>query len=167
MTPFDANAGELLKDACDQVINDPDLAPEIGPDGRVLKTRCNQGALLVAQAMGCEEFNTDGEPLMADEMIALMERNESGKWSTGTSSEAAIHALSGGLAFAVKTSAELEEVHGHICAVYPASQQWRGSWKKDTAMLANVGKQNREEKASEAFPVSKGEPEFYLWNKES
>jgi hypothetical protein len=157
------NDGELLKDACDQVINDPDLAPEIGPDGRVLVTHCNAGALLTAQALACHEFDAEGEPLMADEMIALMERNESGKWSTGTSSETAIHALSGGLAFAAKTSAELEETHGHICTVYPASQQWSNSWKKDTVMVANVGKQNREEKASEAFPVLKGEPTFYIF----
>lgn len=160
--------GELLKDACDQVIHDPDLAPEINPNGGgVLTTHCNQGALIVAQAMGCHEFDTQGDPLMADAMIDLMATNFSDKWSTGSSSEAAIHALGGGLAFAAKSSIELGEAHGHICAVYPASQQWSGSWGKDTAMVANVGKCNGEEKASEAFPVAKGEPTFYLWTNES
>lgn len=160
--------GELLKDVCDQVIHDPVLAPEINPNGGgVLTTHCNQGALLVAQALGCREFDTDGEPLMADEMIDLMVANASGKWSTGSSSDAAIHALGGGLAFAAKTSYELAETHGHICAVYPASQQWSGSWKKDTAMVANVGRCNGEEKASAAFPVAKGEPTFYLWTNDA
>ena len=165
MTPFDANAGELLKDACDQVINDPDLAPEIGPDGHVTVTHCNAGALLVAQALSCHEFDTDGEPLMADEMIALMERNESGKWSTGTGSEATIHALSGGLGFAAKTSAELGEAHGHIAAIAPLGMQ-AGHWG-EVPMVANCGKQNGEERVSQAFPISRGEPTYFLWNKES
>lgn len=159
--------GELLKDACDLVIHDPKLEPEFDPKtGKILVTHCNEGLLLVAQAMDCHEFDTEGEPLMADEMIALMERNESGCWSTGSSSEAAIHALSGGLAVAAKTSEELDEAHGHVAVVYPAAQQRSGSWNKDVPMCANVGKRNGEEKVSEAFPVSKGEPVYYLWTKQ-
>lgn len=157
--------GELLKDACDQVINDPALRAEIDPrTEEVIRTHCNEGALLVAQAMGCDEFNTDGDPLMADQMIELMQTNASGRWKVGTGSEAAIHALGGGLAFAAKTSHELSEAHGHIAAVYPVGMQYSGSLKHDVPLCANVGKQNAEEKVSQAFPPSKGEPSYYLWS---
>ena len=158
MSPDDGS-GELLKDACDLVISDDDLRPR---DGR---TFCNIGSLTVAQAMGCTEFDTEGDPLMADEMIALMEANASGKWSVASSSsEAALHALDGKLGFAAKTSAELGEAHGHLCVIYPASQQWSGSWGKEVPMCANVGRQNGEEKVSSAFPVNCGEPTYYLWS---
>lgn len=160
------DSGELLMDACDAVIKDPSLAPEVEKKtGRILKTHCNRAALIVAQAMGCHEFDTPAgtDPLMADQMIAVMAGNFSGKWRVGNGSAAAIHALSGGLGFAAKTAEELGDAHGHICAVYPASQQRSNSWKRDVPMVANVGRDDREMKASEAFPVSKGEPVYYLW----
>lgn len=159
--------GELLKDACDQVIHDPDLAPEINHvTNKVVKTHCNEAALLVAQAMGCHEFDTPmgADPMIADALVALIVQNASGRWRLTDGPAATLHALGGGLCFAAMTSVQLDEQHGHICAVYPVGMQWSGSLGKDVPMVANVGTCEAEEKASKAFPVSKGEPGYYAYS---
>ena len=156
--------GELLMDACNHILRDPALAPEFDKAGKLLKTHCNRAALLVAQALGCDEFESSGrDPLLADQMIEVMALNESGKWKRATGSEATIHALSGGLAYAAKTSEELGAAHGHIAVIYPVGMQKSGSWKADVPVLANVGKENREMKTSEAFPVLRGQPSYFTW----
>lgn len=161
-----SDAGELLRDACDQVIHDPDLAPKMDPlTEKVVETHCNQGALIVAQAMGCHEFDTPvgTDPMTADQMVSLMVSNESGRWSAVSGSDAAIHALGGGLCFAAMSSEQLEEAHGHIAAVYPVGMQASGSLKRDVPMVANVGTCQAEERSSSAFPVSRGEATYYAW----
>lgn len=149
----------MLKDACDQVINDKDLQPKINSKGQITVTHCNEGAHIVAQAMGCHELGG----LMADDQHALMIANVSGCWKKVTGQEATIHALSDRLAFAAMSSIQLGETHGHIAAIYPVGMQWSGSLKKDVPMVANIGKENKEEKVSQAFPVSKGEPDYFTW----
>ncbi len=161
-----SDSGELLRDACDQVIHDPNLAPLVDAlSNKVIETHCNQGALLVAQAMGCHEFDpAEGEDLKtADEMVLHIVSNDSGRWSLVDGSTATIHALSGGLGFAAMDSARLKEAHGHIAAIYPVGMQKSGSLQKDVPMVANVGKCNGEEKASSAFPVRIGEPSYFIW----
>lgn len=156
--------GELLMDACDHILGDPALAPEFDKAGKLTKTHCNAAALFVAQALGCGEFDSPGgRPLLADEMIAVMVANASGKWKVVTGSEATIHALSGGLAYAAKTSGELGAAHGHIAVIYPVGMQRSGSWKADVPILANVGKTNGQVKTSEAFPVLRGQPSYFTW----
>lgn len=157
---------ELLMDACNSVIHNPDLRPEIDPvSNKVIKTHCNEGALIVAQALGCHEFDTPpgAEPMMAQGMVELIVRNESGRWSLADGRQAAIWALSGGLCFAAMTAAELDEAHAHICAVFPAACQESGSLGRDVPMVANVGTCQEEEKSSQAFPISKGEALYYIW----
>lgn len=160
-----SDQGELLLDACNQVINDPGLAPTKDAMDNVTATHCNDGALLVAQAMGCHEFDTPAgeEPMLADAMVWLMRANASGRWTKATGSDATIHALGGGLGFAAMTSGELGETHGHICTVFPVGMQYSGSLKKDVPLVANVGTCQAEEKASEAFPVAKGEPDYFTY----
>lgn len=160
--------GELLKDACDQVIHDSDLAPKRDKSGAIVETHCNEGALLVARAMGCHEFDTPvgDDPLMADAMCQLMSDNVSGNWDKVDGSAATLHALSGGLGFAAMSSYELGEAHGHICAIYPVGMQESGSLGHDVPMVANVGVCLAEEKSSQAFPVSKGEASYYIWKGE-
>lgn len=162
--------GQILEDACNSVINNPNLIPIKDLEtGAIVKTFCNLGALEVAQAMSCHEFDTIdlSNPMTADELVWMMRSNLSGKWKKVTGSQAAIHALSGGLAFAGMTSGELGEAHGHIAAIYPASMQHSGSLARDVPMVANVGTCLREEKSSDAFPVSRGEAEYFAWNLES
>jgi hypothetical protein len=156
MTPDDGR-GELLKDACDSILAESDFEAHDG------KTFCNVASLMVAQAMGCDEFDTpDGEdPLMADEMIGLMSSNVSGHWTVGTGSEATIHALGGGLAFAAMSSHDLGEAHGHIAVIAPKTREFSGSLKKEVPVCANAG---RLMKVSQAFPVSKGEPMYFLFD---
>lgn len=160
--------GELLKDACDQVMHDSSLAPKKDKSGKIIETHCNEGALLVARAMGCREFEVaDGEEeLMADAMCQLMSDNVSGNWEKVDGSTATLHALSGGLGFAAMSSYELGEAHGHIAAIYPVGMQESGSLGHDVPMVANVGVCLAEEKSSQAFPVSKGEANYYIFKGE-
>ena len=143
---------EDLKAACDEVIADPALEPGNGV------THCNEGARRVAHAMGYFGFND--ESLLADDMIAIM--NAGGPWSKVDGATATAHALAGGLAFAAMSSHQLDDAHGHIAALYPAPMQLSGSFSKDVPMVANVGKQDREEKVSAAFPVAFGEPDYFV-----
>ena len=155
----DEDRGQSLKDICESVVSDSDFAPSGG------KTHCNAASLLIAQTMGCAEFDhgIGEEPLLADAMIGLMESNSSGKWKAVNGSQAAIHALGGGLAFAAKPSFALGDAHGHIAAIFPLGMQWSNSLKKDVPLVANVGRLNGILKVSQAFPVAKGEPSYFIW----
>lgn len=146
--------GEILKEVCDRIIHDPKLAPGVGV------THCNEGARIVAQALRCPEF--DDESLLADDMYNLMKSGP--RWAKVTGSDATIHALGGGLAFAALSSHRLGEAHGHLACIYPVGMQYSGSFKKDVPMVANVGRQNGEEKVSQAFPVTKGEPDYFIYS---
>lgn len=147
---------ETLKAACDAVLLDPALKPS--PDGKV--THCNSAAQIVAKALGCDEFDDPkGAPIMANAMHAVMKANASGKWKPADGRSATLHALDGGLAFA----AIVEEVHGHLAAIYPVGMQASGSLKKDVPMVANVGKTVGLMKVSGAFPVANGEPDYFVW----
>ena len=147
----------VLQEACDDVISDPSLAPAGGV------THCNEGAARVAEAMGCTELSG----YMADEQYQIMDSNLSGCWAKVDGRTATLHALDGGLAFAAMPSHRLKEAHGHIAAIYPAAMELSGSLGVDVPMVANVGKQDREEKASAAFPVADGEPDYFTWTKEA
>lgn len=148
---------EALKTACDAILIDHDLEPETV--NGVLVTHCNQGAIKVANALGCYEL--DG--LMADDQYKVMDANASGLWLKCIGQTAALHAQMGGLAFAAMTSAQLKETHGHIAAIYPAPMQMSPSLGKEVPIVANVGKTNAEEKESGAFPVADGEPDYFCW----
>lgn len=143
---------EALKAACDEVIADPALEPAAGV------THCNEGARRVAHAMGYDGF--DDESLLADDMVAIL--NAGAPWAKVDGAAAAAHAAAGGLAFAAMSSGQLGEAHGHIAAIYPAPMGFSGSLNKSVPMVANVGKQDREEKATEAFPIALGEPSYYV-----
>lgn len=145
--------GAVLKDICDEILRDEAFDPEAG------KTHCNQAARRVAQAMGCHDF--DDETLLADMMCDVMASGS--RWSSVSGSDATIHALGGGLAFAAMASHRLGEAHGHIAAIYPVGMGYSGSFKKDVPYCANVGKRNNLEKVSAAFPVAKGEPDYFTW----
>lgn len=150
---------ELLKDVCDSVISDNSLAPVI-QDGKILETHCNEGAQRIANALGCREL----DDMNADAQHRVMEENLSGLWEKVDGADATLHALDGKLAFASATHEMLgEPIHGHIAAIYPAARMWSGSLGKDVPMVANIGKSDREERVSEAFPVDRGEPDYFVW----
>ena len=148
-----------LKAACDAIINDPSLRPVKDAKGKIIETFCNVGAQRVARSMGCKEL--DG--LMADQQYDIMNSNASGLWQKVPGCAAAAWADSGGLCFAAMTAVMLGETHGHIAAVYPGAMQWSGSLNRNVPEVANVGKTNQEEKESQAFPVAKGEADYFTW----
>ncbi len=133
--------------------------PELEPGNGV--THCNQAARETAQFIGCHEF--DDLNLLADDLEQIMRLNISNKWEPCDGSTAANRAMIGGLVFAVKTSKELGEEHGHIAAIFSSPMQFSGSLNTDVPMCANVGKRNGVMKVSEAFPVAKGEPAYYTY----
>lgn len=158
--------GETLKSICDKVLRDPELAPlRDKKTGKITATHCNTSSLLVAVTMGCLEFSSAGESLLADAMVAVMRENRSGCWKKVDGSTASIHALSGCLAFAAMSSEDLKEAHGHIAPLYPVGMQFSGSFKKDVPMVANVGIVQELETVSRAFPVTRGEPSYFTWTK--
>ena len=144
--------GQLLKDACDQAIDDPSFAPAAG------LTHCNQAVQMIASIMGYSGF----AGLLADQMVALMA--SSPDWRIATGSEAAVYALSGGLAVAGMASKRLGEAHGHVTVVYPLGMGHSGSLGRDVPMVANVGKFCGICVSTEAFPVAVGEAEYWLWS---
>lgn len=170
----DQDPGAVLKTACDAVVAAPELRPEYSSAGDLLETFCNIGARRVAQAMGCHDF--DDVNLNADAMHAIMTAG----WLRVTGAEATLHALDGGLAFASVTGAMIGETHGHIAAIRPESRQPSNTLKCDVPVVANVGrgdpqaplvagpragiktKRNWNCRVSQAFPVAKGEPNYFV-----
>lgn len=148
-----SDTGAVLKAAADAALATQAFQPGAGV------THCNAATAFIARAMGCLEL--DG--LMADGQCALMAANASGRWRRGTGAEATIHALGGGLAVAAMSSERLAEAHGHVAAVYPLGMQASGSLKHDVPVLANVGRTVGVMKSSSAFPVTKGEADYFLW----
>lgn len=149
-----------LKAILTQIVNDPKLQPIKDADGKIVETHCNFGAICVANEMGCHEL--DG--LNADAQYKVMDDNASGLWLKVPGESAALFALVGGLAFAAMTSEMLEEQHGHIAAVSPEPMQFSGSLNKEVPMVCNIGKEDKDEKESQAFPVAEGEAIYFVWN---
>ena len=145
---------EKLKDFLLALVKAPELQPQDG------KTFCNIGARRVADLFGCHDF--DNPDMLADEMIAFM--LSSSEWSETHFGEiAAKFAQIGGLAFAAMDSSQLGEEHGHIATIFPADCELSPSLNVLVPFVANVGAKNGIMKASEAFPVAKGQPTYFLW----
>jgi hypothetical protein len=151
MSPID-----ILKTSCAEALANPAFAPNQPTVG---ETHCNEAAMFIAQAMGCGEL----QGLMADQQYAKMLANVGGHWAKVTGAEASQHAIAGGLAFAAASSGMLGETHGHICVIEPEPMRFSGSLNKLVPEVCNVGRANADEKESEAFPVSMGEPDYFTW----
>ena len=147
---------EKVKDFMLALVKAPELQPANG------KTFCNIGSRRVAELFGCAQFGADD---LADEMISLMEAGLAyGPWTKTHFGEiAGKWARIGGLAFAAMDSKTLGEAHGHIAAVFPAPCELSPSLGHPVPFVANVGAKNGIMRVSEAFPVDKGEPEYFLW----
>lgn len=143
------DAGDTLKKACDAVLSDPSLRPSSGV------THCNQALARIASACGYTAF----AGLLADDILA--EVVAAPEWEEVSGSDAAIHALSGGLVFAGMSSTRMGEAHGHVAAIYPLGMGRSGSLGHDVPMVANVGKFVGICLSTEAFPVAVGEASYY------
>lgn len=136
---------DQLRDVCEKLVMDPGLKPE---------TFCNVAVQRVAHYYGC--FDLDG--LMANSMILFMRRSPHFLIVQGE--DAHEYAATGKLAIA----AHEYDGHGHVAAVYPSDAMFYSpSWKKAVPFLANVGISNGIKPASECFPVSMGEPIYFVY----
>ncbi len=151
-----SDRGELLKLACDLALRNEEFKPRNG------KTYCNLALRAIARAMGCMEF--EARNMLADDMCAMFDANAAGVWMRVDGAEAAVRALSGDLAIAAMSSRRLKEKHGHVAVIYPLARQYSGSLKKDVPMCMNIGRINGLMKVSQAFPVSLGEPDFFVYH---
>lgn len=150
-----------LKAACDAAIADPKLQPIADPNtGAIIETHCNFGAMRIAHALGCDEL----QGFMADDQYRIMEQNRSGLWYKVGGPMAAGLAQQGQLVFAAMTSVMLGEAHGHIAACYPAPMVLSGSLGRMVPVVCNIGRKDVEEPESWAFPVAKGEADYFAWD---
>lgn len=170
--------GRALAAFLDSLVKDPDLFPVYDNYGKLLKTFCNIGARRCSPGEDFHDFDGD---ILADEMGRIMVGNSSGKWKLVSGAEASLWAMQGGRAMAFMSSKELDSDHGHIARVYPKPMAISGSLKKPVPWVANIGKgdpgkpvvnmfnavekrvSNWVCKASQAFPVAKGEPRYFLY----
>lgn len=145
-----------LKAICDAVVTDKNFVMrDITGDG-ISETFCNRALWETAAEMGYPEIRN--KKLSANQSIDAILADK--RWRSDTGERAAEHARMGGLAIAgVKA-----KKHGHVATVYPAAMLFSGSLDKYVPVLANVGKRNGIMKASEAFPVADGEPEYFLFD---
>jgi hypothetical protein len=142
-----------IKALCDAALANPAFQPKNGV------THCNEAVNQVASAVGCLEF----VGLMADEIYQTMVTNASGKWAKLDGSDATIWALSNGLAIAAMPSQRLGEAHGHVAVIYPQGMEGSASLGHDVPLVANVGKTVGVMKSSGAFPVAKGEADYFTY----
>jgi hypothetical protein len=142
-----------LKAVCDAALSNPLYHPANGI------TYCNWAVDSIAQQFCCHEF--DG--LDADEIYQVMASNASGKWTKSDGSDAAIWALSNGLAIAGMPSQRMGQDHGHVAVLYPLGMQYSPSLNRDVPMLCNIGKSVGIMKSSEAFPIADGEAEYFMF----
>lgn len=119
-------------------------------------TYCNFAAWEICAAMDYTVFGDN--KMMANQMFDHMIADPA--WTIQDSGRANAHAMKGGLAIAAAKA----DGHGHVAVVYPGPMLFSGSLNKYVPCLANVGRTNKNGiiKASEAFPVSKGEPTYFL-----
>ena len=149
----------ILKAACDAALADPELAAERDIAGNIIATHCNLGAQKIANAMGCHDLDDK----MADQQYMTMSADVTGRWSSLSDVEAANCAQSGILVLAAMSSAKLREKHGHIAVLYPAPREFSGSLMSLVPMVANIGKENKVMRVTQAFPIAYGEPDYYAW----
>lgn len=141
---------ETLKHNLDSIRVMADLQPFEG------KTFCNLALR--------RTFDLCGHPnvLMANEMAnAIANQLESDKrFRAVGSKEAWTSANEGHLV----VTAHKYNAHGHVAMIYPSEVMGHSvSWQKDVPYVSNVGHTVGIMTVSKAFPVSLGEPEYYVF----
>lgn len=153
-----------LKDILDTVRKQSDLVPVVDKDGHVLTTFCNIGLDRILKLCDLPRMvnGLNGQPLMANAMVNYM-RNSSSQWEKVDGDVACARASQGILVVAAQANDTLNG-HGHVAAVYPAQEEYSGSWGKEVPMLNNIGRPfkdgrfNQVMRASQCFRM---EPEYY------
>lgn len=145
-----------LKEILDTVRGQSDLIPVRDHDGAVIKTFCNVALdrILTLCELPRMVNKLNGQPLCANDMIDTM-RNSPSIWSEISGDSACARASQGLVVVAAQSNAS---GHGHVAVVYPAPEEYSGSWAKNVPMLNNIGKENGVMKTSKCFRT---EPKYY------
>jgi hypothetical protein len=127
----------------------------------LISTYCNEAVNYVACKMEyfgfCRNLVLEKwEAVMANEMIAIMEKPDYG-WLSVSGTNAQYHANKGVLVIA---GLKNPDGHGHVCVVRPGVLQHSNSWQAEAPKVMNVGKiVFIDKKASFAFKVI---PQYYV-----
>jgi len=144
---------ERYREFCHMLVADPEMQAETTDAG--LKTKCNY-ALRKACIELLDYQGFDG--MMANAIIRAAKYSP-GMWRMSTGEHARKAVIEGGFAFAGKEYPE----HGHVALIYPGPMMRSGSWDVDVPLVANVGRRNGVMKVSQAFPVSQGQPDYFVY----
>lgn len=152
----DRMTAKELDELCMELVTDPDLKQRDYDGDGDLDTFCNRAVMRACRRYG--ERRLDGK--RANQMVSLLTVGLSG-WARASAEQAIAHAAAGGLAIAGKHYPSV----GHVAVVAPRPGQFSPSWGKVVPVLANVGTARAHglRRASEAFPVSLGEPDYWTF----
>lgn len=119
----------LIDVICD-VYDNPRYIPK--GDGT---TFCNYAAQDLCHAYGCNDF--DGKT--ADQIVGFVE--SSANWKQVSMVDSQVHANAGSLVFAMESSVNLGQSHGHLCVIRPGKFKDSGKWGL-TPCCMNIGAEN-------------------------
>jgi len=123
----------VLIDAICDAYDEPRYKPEM-VDGNLV-THCNEAAYMIAHKIGYTKL--DG--MNADQMSDFMATSPD--WQAFEMVYVQRLANQGALVFAILSSKELAQSHGHICTVRPGVVKTSGKWGFAPAVM-NVGGHN-------------------------
>ena len=119
-------------------------------------TYCNFGVQSLMRR-GYDYYALDG--LTANQIHDYLASHPK-EWAKVSSEEAVNGAMQGRCVIAAKKY----EKHGHVAGVAPVPALFSGSWNKYVPVVCNIGKRpNGYMKASLAFPVDDGEPDYFFF----
>ena len=151
----------------DQVFEDPRFKAQIDPVTKAMTTFCNLSCHAIARAYGCMALLNlqTNQPYTADEIYAVLQASKD--FTRKDIGECQDLVNQGSLIFAIKTSQQLGQSHGHIVTLTPGNKEWSNHWTMYVPSCMSIGSPEatfRNKGINFAFPVDKGIPDFYVWN---
>lgn len=150
-----------LMDACCDAVENPSFQPK--PDGT---TYCNMALSAIAiKAFGNHDF--DGKT--ADEIAGFVAASD--QYTLIPMEQAQELANQGSLVFAIASSQDLKQSHGHVCIVRPGIEKDSGKWGPCPSVV-NIGAEVFIARAKrgplQGLPAGVNEafqpkPDFYVW----
>lgn len=147
----------LLMEVQDRVFGMPAYAPH------GMTTYCNLATLDVCHGVGCHEFDQQEgkEPLLADQMYALMKSSD--KFKEVSMTDAIELAAEGVFILASLDRTQLGQSDGHICTLTIGEPEFSGHWNAEAPVCMNVGRFGtcfRNLGVNWAFRIM---PDFFAW----
>ena len=156
-----------LSQVQDQAWDDPRWKAHFDPATKIETTHCNQGALAVANGVGCHEFDppSGGDPYAADQLFYFFQRVTSNFLEKDL---ADVHDLvrAGSLVFVISPSWLLNEGHGHVVSLTPGDavkSESLGLWVPVCLNISTAALSSRSVGINCAFPMKRTMPRFFAW----